>query len=84
MYLTDDNYFRCEGILLESLRFQDIPNTDESELGLKVLKFIPRFSDRNDSNVSLRLKIFSLSSMSAAVHFCLPIFIPCEQQSFRT
>ncbi|KAI8442374.1 hypothetical protein MSG28_005896 [Choristoneura fumiferana] len=53
------DYTRCEGILLESLRFQDIPNTDENELGLKVLKFVPRFSDRNDSNVKQILQVFA-------------------------
>lgn len=46
------SFFRCKGVLLESLKFQNIIEADKNKLSLKVLKFVPRFSDSNNLNVS--------------------------------
>ncbi|KAI8442370.1 hypothetical protein MSG28_005892 [Choristoneura fumiferana] len=53
------DYTKCGGVLLETLKFQNIIGADENKLSLKVLKFIPRYPVRNILNMKQILQVFA-------------------------
>lgn len=48
-YKQKNNYiYRCGGILIENIKFNDLPPLSSDRFALKRLKFIPRFDSSLD------------------------------------
>ncbi|KOB78858.1 Uncharacterized protein OBRU01_01304 [Operophtera brumata] len=44
---------RCGGVLIENLKFHDLPPSKEKQIDLKTLRFVPRFQSNSDIFTSL-------------------------------